>query len=189
MHQQTYLQELLKRCDNPRPSTTLPEFRGDPSEESPDAEGVHAAQKIVGELTWLAGRSRPHIGFTVNRLSRMVSKHPALVKESGIQVLKFLAFTRDWVLVYGSGVTYPQEFVAELPMSRNQLVLETWADASFAQNEGKSQTGLLLTLSGGPVAWLSIQQPYTVLSTCESELISCSEGLTLAQALRPLICE
>ena len=39
------------------------------------------------------------------------------------------------------------------------------------------------------MAWLSIQQPYTALSTCESELIACSEGLTLSEALRPLICE
>ena len=190
VHQRTYLQELLKRYESPRPSTALPEFRSDPAEETLSADGIHAAQKIVGELTWLAGRSRPDIGYSVNKLIRMVSKYPVSVKENGLQVLKYLAFfTQDWSLVYGSQVSYPQEFMSELPMSRSQLVLEAWADASFAQNEGKSQTGLLLTLSGGPIAWLSIQQPYTALSTCESELIACSEGLTLSEALRPLICE
>ena len=127
VHQRTYLRELLKRYDNPRPSITLPEFRSDSGDETPDAESIHAAQKIVAELTWLSGRSRPDISYTVNKLSRMVSKYPTLVKESGLQVMKFLAFAQDWSLAYGSQVSYPQEFVSELPMCRSQLVLRTRA--------------------------------------------------------------
>ncbi|OLQ12847.1 Retrovirus-related Pol polyprotein from transposon TNT 1-94 [Symbiodinium microadriaticum] len=105
-------------------------------------------------------------------------------------VIRYLMFTVDYCLCYGPSLVVPEDFLAELPSVRNDAVLETWADASFAaQEDGDSQTGVIVTLVGMPVAWLSLRQPCVALSTCEAEVVSCIEGVCLTRALRPLIEE
>ena len=64
-----------------------------------------------------------------------------------------------------------------------------WTDASFAQADSKSQSGIIVALGGLPIGWLSLRQPFISLSTCEAELVSCVEGIVLAQALKPLLQE
>ena len=68
-------------------------------------------------------------------------------------------------------------------------VLQIWADASFAQADARSQTGVMITLNLQPLAWISVQQPYVALSTCESKLVASTKGMSLGQALEPLIAE
>ena len=67
--------------------------------------------------------------------------------------------------------------------------VEVWTDASFAQADSKSQSGIIITVGGLPIGWLSLRQPFVALSTCEAELVSCVEGVVLAQSLRPLLEE
>ena len=188
VHQATYIQELAKRYGNPRASAVLPDFKGDPPEEEPDSSGIQKAQRVVGELTWIAGRARPDISFAVNRLSRLVSGYPEYVQQNGLQIIRYLIHTQTWALRYGQ-VEYPDEFVSELPVARRGMVMETFADASFAQDEARSQSGVIITISGAPLAWLSSRQPFTALSTCEAELIACTEALVLSEAVMPLLQE
>ena len=59
----------------------------------------------------------------------------------------------------------------------------------LAQADSKCQSGIIVSLRGAPIGWLSLRQPFISLSTCEAELVSCVEGVVLAQSLKPLLEE
>ena len=190
IHQRDYLVDLFSKYPHLKSSSVLPQFKEEPPAETPTASTVQYAQRIIGELTWVSGRSRLDISFSVNKLSRYTTKCPSFVVSCGEQVIRYLMFTVDYCLCYGPSLVVPEDFLAELPSVRNDAVLETWADASFAaQEDGDSPTGVIVTLVGMPVAWLSLRQPCVALSTCEAEVVSCIEGVCLTRALRPLIEE
>ena len=73
--------------------------------------------------------------------------------------------------------------------TRQASSLESFCDASFAQQGSKSQSGVMIMLAGQAIAWLSLQQPFIAMSTAEAEMIACTEGVALTQALEPLTTE
>ena len=76
-----------------------------------------------------------------------------------------------------------------LRFPRTVAAIESWSDASFGQDDGhRSQSGILLVVAGGLIAWHSHRQSITALSTAESEMISAVDSMTLARALSP-ICQ
>ena len=184
--QAKYIRELQQRHPDIRASRTLPNFRDEePPEESPNLAGVREAQKYMGELQWLACRSRPDISFSVSRASRMVAKNPCYAIKAARHVMAYLFETVDLKLKYGDVGTHP-ELAAELPYERSMGLVEAFSDASFGCEDGKSQSGVAVLLGSCWVAWLSVPQPFTTLSTCEAELVSACEALTLSQAIIPL---
>ena len=190
IHQRDYLADLFSKYPHLKPSSVLPQFKEEPPAESPTASTVQYAQRIIGELTWVSGRSRLDISFSVNKLSRYTTKCPSFVVDCGEQIIRYLMFTVNYCLCYGPSLEVSEDFLAELPSVRSSAVLETWADASFAaQEDGDSQTGVVVAFVGMPIAWLSLRQPCVALSTCEAEVVSCIEGVCLTRALRPLIEE
>ena len=189
IHQRTYLCELRDRYPELVPKAALPEFRGEPLDEQPCPEAIHAAQRIIGELTWVAGRTRPDIAFHVNRISRMTARYPSQALGLGKHVLQYLLATIDFAICYCPTPVVPKSMLDELPVHPAPDVFQIWADASFAQADARSQTGVMITLNLQPLAWISVQQPYVALSTCESELVASTEGMSLGQALEPLISE
>ena len=86
-------------------------------------------------------------------------------------------------------MSWPADLVEALPMTRSEVVLETFCDASFAQQDSKSQSGVMIMLAGQVIAWLSLQQPFIAMSTAEAEMIACMEGVALTQAVQPLVEE
>ena len=74
-------------------------------------------------------------------------------------------------------MTWPEDLIEALPKTRDETVLESFCDASFAQQDSKSQSGVFVMLAGQAVAWLSIQQPFIAMSTAEAEMIACTEVL------------
>ena len=167
----------------------MPDFRGEPLDEQPCPEAIQAAQRIIGELTWVAGRTRPDIAFHVNRISRMTARYPSQALSLGKQVMQYLLATIDFTICYRPSAVVPKSMLDELPANPAPDILQVWADASFAQADARSQTGVMITLNLQPLAWISVQQPYVALSTCESELVASTEGMSLGQALEPLIAE
>ncbi|CAE7463843.1 RE2, partial [Symbiodinium pilosum] len=175
IHQRTYLCELRDRYPELVPKAALPEFRGEPLDEQPCPEAIHAAQRIIGELTWVAGRTRPDIAFHVNRISRMTARYPSQALGLGKHVLQYLLATIDFAICYCPTPVVPKSMLDELPVHPAPDVFQIWADASFAQADARSQTGVMITLNLQPLAWISVQQPYVALSTCESELVASTE--------------
>ena len=189
IHQGKYIEELGKRYDHLKPSPFLPDFKSLPESETPSASDVRSAQKIIGELTWIAGRTRPDVSYTVNRMSRMTTTMPKHAYACGEQVIRFLMQTKMLMIKYSPSMAWPEDLTEALPQTRDTTMLESFCDASFAQQDSRSQSGVFVTLAGQAVAWLSLQQPFIALSTAEAEMIACTEGVALTQALQPLISE
>ena len=181
--------ELHKRYPELRPSAHLPDFKDLSDDEVPTPAGVRSAQKIIGELEWLAGRTRPDIGYSVNRISRLATKMPGYVQRCGQQVVRYLLGTAQLRIRYGKVCEGHPDFAEALPLTRTPHLLETFCDASFAQQDACSQTGVAVLLCGQLIGWLSLKQPFIPLSTAKAEVVSCVEGVALAQALRPLVEE
>ena len=189
LHQEKYVEELRKRYPHLQPSAYLPDFKDVPDSEEATPASVKGAQKIIGELTWISGRTRPDIGYCVNRMSRMTTSAPSYAQRCGHQVIRFLLGASKLRIKYGVSMEAPAEFTDALPMARSPLLLETFCDASFAQQDGCSQSGVAVLLGGQLLGWLSLRQPFIALSNAEAETKSCTEGIALTQALKPLIEE
>ena len=187
--QPDYINDLANRYPNLTPSPNLPDLRLDPEPETVEISDIRQGQKIVGELTWIANRSRMDIAFPVNRLSKLVLKYPRYVCEAGRQLIRYLLFTVDVVLQYGPNVPFPADFVEALVKRPSELDLCTFADASFGQQDGRSQSGVVITLNGSPLGWITLTQGFITLSTAESELVAAVDGMSFTQALKPLVDE
>ena len=123
VHQKDYLTDLFSRYPHLKPSPTLPQFKEEPSAETPTASKVQSAQRIIGELTWVSCRTRLDISFSVNKLSRYTTRCPSFVVECGEQIIKYLMHTVDYCLCYGPELSLPEEFEQELPAKRETVVL------------------------------------------------------------------
>ena len=177
--QEPYVAELL-RIHNVRPNAkaTAPVpkewVREVPSEESFSESELRAAQRVTGELLWIAQRTRIDISFCVGLMASWVAKYPTQVSKIGQRVLEYLANTKTHRL-------------SLIPGSRRGLRIYT--DASFAPHGSHSISGIVLQYDECCVVWKSKRQSLVTLSTAESELVSGCEGVVLAQSLEALVCE
>ena len=103
--QKNYLQDLLNRNLGPTPWTKRkvpmlaePDSRQDPPNHN--LETTREAQRVVGELVWVATRSRPDLSFSVTRLTSLISRDPQLVLDLVQDVWYYLAGTLDQGLLF-----------------------------------------------------------------------------------------
>ena len=185
--QPSYISEILKRHQIQR-TRPLPFVKVDVDEaaEIVDAEDLKRAQALVGELLWLAIRSRPDISYAVSWMSQRLSKVPSLVVKKGMETLEYLAGTRDLGLVYGP-CSADRGVHGDLPFARDMKHIELFADASFAPQGERSQQGILAYYGGCLIQWESSRQPFATLSTAESELVGYCEALVMGQSLESLL--
>ena len=101
IHQMKYIGDLKQRYEHIRPTTQLPELKSEPAEEVPDPEAIQYAQRVIGELTWVACRTRLDIACSVNRLSRRAISYPRFAAECGEQILGYVFHTMEVKLRYG----------------------------------------------------------------------------------------
>ena len=189
LHQDDYLLELIRRYEVGYATSELPTFReGYEEPEAYDITTLRKAQKIIGELLWLSGRTRMDICFHVCKMGQLLSKHPRHVYEDAVRVLQHLARTSAIRLRYGR---FQEVWAGDqvLRYHRDQDVVESWSDASFGQADGRSHSGVALVLAGGLVSWHSSRQSLVCLSTAESEMVAAVESMTLARALSPIWIE
>lgn len=77
--------EIDRWCHRKLPMFADPETRILPT--------IREAQRVVGELVWVATRNRPDLAFTINRLASLISKDLQEVIDLPKQVWGYLAAT------------------------------------------------------------------------------------------------
>ena len=187
LNQEDYVQDLLQRFPEVQGSADVPCLKEeDPEPENPNPSQLRKAQALAGALQWLTTRTRPDICFAVNKTAQLMSKFPEYATRCAQNILKYIRGTRTLGLKFGP-LSGPSDYGqgGELAAPRTAGLVEIYGDASFAPGNGKSQTGLVATLSGHVIAWASRRQSVTAQSSAESELYATSDGVLLLQTLEP----
>ena len=176
--QSGYIQELM-RC-----YTISPRLRTSPVprewvKEMPEAEEytqeeLRAAQKVTGELLWVAQRSRADLAYMVALMGSWTVRAPRQVRKIGLRLLEYVGATQDHKL---SLIPHRDCY--------NGIVI--FSDASFAPYGSQSVTGVLVTYKGRAMLWKGKRQSLISLSTAESELIAGCEGVVLGQSAEALL--
>ncbi|KAL0445460.1 UNVERIFIED_CONTAM: Secreted RxLR effector protein [Sesamum latifolium] len=114
----------------------------------------------------LSKKQSPKTDEELKRMSNIPYASAACARErhwgTVKSILKYLKRTKDMFLIYGDG----------------ELILKSYSDASFQSDDddAKSQSGFVLKLNGGVVAWKSSKQDTTADFTTEAEYIAASEA-------------
>lgn len=171
VHQTTYVRKLLKKysMEDCNPIDT-PMVEGGEREQYGDAEEGEQILgpefpyfSAIGELMWLANRTRPDIAYAVNVLARHAQK-PTIRHWKGMKrILRYLKRTVDFGILYRRDSTE---------------TLCGFADAGYKsdKNSGKSQGGYVFKLGGAAISWRSKKQTVVATSTAHAELIALYEG-------------
>ena len=139
----------------------------DDEDEEPCNQSLKDCQTLIGEVQWIAGRTRPDISYSIGVLSRLMHRRPRYVKAMMMGLLKYLRTTVERCLDYRK----PAE-----DQDCSTLVVAT--DASFGpeHEQFRSVSGVVISHAGHVIHWLSGRQPFITQSTCEAELMAFSEG-------------
>ena len=192
LSQRAFIDELIRGHDYQGPSSPAMgsretlllteeeemELLNDPEEQSQDLNAVREAQKRVGELLWLSGRTRPDLQYPVALLSAKLLRKPTEVCRTAHRILGYLKHTRDCALVYG--VREGDDFEDELTV---------FTDSSFSPSGGRSHGSAVICYKGSPIMWRSSRQQLTTLSTTESELIEALDGCLLATSVADIVTD
>lgn len=130
-------------------------------------------RRIIGRLTYLAGATRPDIQFPVNRLSQHLAEPTKVHLEAVKRVLRYVRGTIKYAIIYRA-----------LDDKGNEILVG-YVDASYGNaTKGRSTSGYIFILAGGPISWSSRKQPITATSSSEAEYIAASDGAKQAVWLR-----
>ena len=189
--QAKYVQSLLDKYTDIQGMTTCPYAKENECfETKPQAslDKLRRAQALVGEMLWLATRTRIDLAFGVSRIGQLITKDVDQAIQRAEDMIKYLRITKNQELIYGSpGKGHgPGD---QLPVERSFDLIEVFADASFCPGTDRSQSGIILMWGNAPVGWMSMRQPCASLSTAEAELQSSLDGMTLAEGLHGMLAE
>ena len=180
LHQQPYIRELLRARDVPETSVSpvqapkhLVTFEAEPDENKGEPHEVKLAQRLCGELLWLAQRTRPDVSFTVNAMGSPISRAAPCCIVVGTKLLAYLQHTQEYALMI-------------CPVDQD---VTTYTDSSYAPEGGRSHSGVVVTWMGGPLSWRPTRTPYVCLSTAASELTAAIEGLKMTMSLGAVLQE
>lgn len=172
IHQTTYIDKicsLYSRFQIPTSSLPIPKGLVLSKLDSPSSQQeVNEMSKfpyrnLIGCLSFIAGRTRPDIMYTVNLLSQFQSNPGPKHWNCLLKLLGYLSYTRD--------------FKMELSKAKN-LNLECYSDSDFAANRDDrvSMGGYILFLDGTPISWRTFKQRCISLSTMEAEYVTLTEA-------------
>ncbi len=138
---------------------------------------VATFRRTLGQLAYLANGTRPDIAWAVSRLASNISAPTKGGWDRAKRVLRYLNGTR------GFGLQYKP--------CHDPLTVETYVDSSFAtdKNKGKSITGYITHINGGPILWKSHLQSTVADSPNASEYIALYESAVASVSLRNLLSE
>jgi hypothetical protein len=128
-------------------------------------------KEAIGALLYLANCSRPDIAFAISVLARYTSEPTKRHWSGAKHVMRYLARTRDYGLLYRRGTKVPV----------GDLVTDDicgYADAGYLSDphKARSQTGYVFMSSHAAISWKSTKQTLTATSTNQSELIALYEA-------------
>ena len=178
--QPSYIQNLLGRQEKFREQAVplvKPLLDDEPSEPE-DREALRQCQQVLGELLYLAVRTRPETMYACSRLASVMSHRPKEVLQLTQGVLGYLSTTADLGLVYRKSA-----------VGNDQPEIRAFSDAGYAPESSRSQECALVFWFNSCVHWLSAKQPFVVQSTCEAELITIVTAANLAQSFQELARE
>ena len=184
--QQAYIQELVRAHNMqdarytalPVPREWLDQAEQNPSETEGDfsEEELRGGQKAVGELLWLAMKSRPDLLFVVNHMSTLLSRRPVYVTRVGKRVLSYVAGSADLRL-------------ALTPRKEHKGEILCFTDASFAPYGGRSFGAAVVALEGAPISWKASKQSFVTMSVMEAELYAATQGCVLLESMAAIVDE
>ena len=137
----------------------------------PTAHAVAEAQRLTGEVMWLAHKTRPDVAFASSLMASITLRAPSRCIAIGHKVLRYLQATKNLRMAIQS--------------DGGDLVL--YPDAAFAPNSGRSHTGWTVYWAGTPVSWRSGRQSTIALSTAESELQAILDGAVGSLGLEAML--
>lgn len=167
LSQSHYIRQLLAKFDlaelNPckSPMATSPDLRRRQPDE-PSFNGT-VYRTATGSLQHIAVMTRPDITYAVNAVAKFnndpTDRHFALVK----RIFRYLKGTLDYKITFKKNVP---------------IEVDTYCDSDYAGDldSRRSTTGVLVTISGAPVVWLSFQQLRVALSSTEAEYRASSDA-------------
>ena len=174
-----YIQEILESGSSVRGSARTP---ADSelfyvNEESPLASDLERTEfhSSVAKLLYLAKRVRPDLLTTISFLATRVREPTQQDLQKLERIVRYIRATPDLGI--------------ELSMNSNQF--DAYVDASHAvhSRDGKSQTGLFVTLGSGPFFVRSSKQKLVSKSSTEAELVAISDSLPALIWMRNLLIE
>ena len=107
--------------------------------------------------------------YSMSRIASLTLKNPDVAVMQAKRVLRYLAGTAGYGLLYRSHHNAPSEITVH-------------SDASWAPQGEKSHGGTVARVAGTAISWKSGRQSITAMSTAESELVQQVVGFTLGQA-------
>ncbi|CAE7867861.1 RE2, partial [Symbiodinium necroappetens] len=188
--QSKYVQSLLDKYSEVTGVTSAPYAKeSEPVCKPQDSlEKLRRAQGLVGELLWLATRTRADLVYGVSRIGQLITRDVDQAIQRAEDMIRYLKSTKHQEVRYG----IPGEGHgpgSQLPVERDFNLIEVFADASFCPGSDRSQTGIVLMWGNAPIGWMSMRQPCASLSTAEAELQASLDGMTLAEGLHGLLSE
>ena len=152
------------------PMTDKPQLAVDMQEECVDPTYYRS---VVGKLIHLT-HTRPDISYEVGIMSRYMAQPQVSHLKAAKRILRYIKGTWDFRILY---------------TRYSNLDLEGFVDSDWAGEieSGKSTTGYVFRLAGGPVTWQSKKQPTIALSSSEAEYCSLSDSAREASWLAILI--
>ncbi|CAE7848878.1 GIP [Symbiodinium sp. KB8] len=170
--QSKYIQPLLEKYPEIQGTVGCPYAKENDNNDckpQDSIEKLRKAQAIVGEMLWVATRTRPDLVFGVSRIGQLITRDVDQAIQRGEDMIRYLRATKHQELVYGMpGIGHgPGD---QLPVERNFNLIEVFADASFCPGTDRSQTGIILMWGN-------------------AELHASLDGMTLAEGLHGLLTE
>ena len=141
------------------------------------SKAVKEAQRRVGEMLWLTGRTRPDLQHTVSVMAARITRCPEMVNKVGKRLLDYLNETKHYRLAF----TQESDEVIK--------GLDVFTDSSFAPSGGRSQGAAVAFYGSSPLTWRASRQQLVTLSTAESELVEAVDGTLLGLSARCLLSE
>lgn len=172
LHQSKYINDLLVRFDkfitSHRQKVPINPYVRKEDLLRLDDDGVKLYQELLGCYNWLAGNSRPDIGYAVSKFASFTQD----ATEKDLEELqKMLMYLRD-----------TKEFTIDILKSHypdRKVKLYAFSDASFAnEEERKSRTGYIIYVNGTPMGWRLKKQTLVTTSTFASEYVALSHTTT-----------
>ena len=178
------------------------------------ARRKEAYQSLVGSIGWLANNTRPDVAPVHSFLSSYSASPAPGHMKAALYALHYIHSTHDYGIQFTSRDTKPIHTYLHFPDSSDSEVYEdamppkqnrlhhltTYSDANWGSQIGnavrdgtmlplfkfRSMSGAIVFRAGGPIAWKSVRQERTSLSSCEAEIRATNEGAKLTIALRNL---
>ena len=115
-------------------------------------------QEIIGSLMYLDVNTRPDIAYAVNTCARFSSRPTYTACRCLLRILAYLSKT------YSVGIVY----------SGTEMNFHGYCDADWGGNKdnGRSTTGFLNFMAGGPISWQSKLQTTVATSSMEAEYMA-----------------